>query len=309
MRPELRVNALVVLYDSSLSTSETIQFLFQADLAEIELQIVIWNNGPKLLDKNDVDIYLKKCKEKSIQSFIYQDTRNISLSKIYNFFINNHPTSGFYSIFDQDTLVSSTFFKKIKENKDYHVIIPLVYSPENVKKVRSPSYFNHNPFHHGEFNLGDCYGIGSCLTFSNHLASLIKLSGYTYFNENYAFYRVDTEFFTLIKKFKNLKGICVGEVYHHLSEKADPGKISQGKKLEIGYEKLLSRYYNRNKFFIKNILYCFKLKKTYQLNFFGLILLIKCAINKTHPRAYFNIANNITHDYSTQKNQYKQHMD
>ncbi|MBE5223318.1 hypothetical protein IG608_17950, partial [Pectobacterium sp. A113-S21-F16] len=295
----MKIHALVVMYNSSLFESETIQHLFKANVEQISLKIIVWNNGPHEFDKDDVFGFLGKCKDKKIDSDIYQDTRNISLSKIYNFFVDTYSDSEYFTIFDQDTLVSDDFFINIRNNKDCHVIIPLIFSPTEPDEIRSPSYFDHKPFHHGEFNLGDCYAVGSCLTFSNHLKNLIVANGEKCFDENYAFYRVDTQFFFHIKKFNYFKGICIGQIFHHLSEKDDPSKMNQFKKLEIGYDKLLSRIHNRRKSFLKNILYCVRLKCKYRINMRGFINLIRCAINKKHPRTMLHIEKNKKVSYSS----------
>ncbi|AOR63327.1 glycosyltransferase family 2 protein [Pectobacterium wasabiae] len=287
----MKIAAVVVLYNSKILNSETITNLFKSLKNDIELTIVIWNNGPSTLEKEDIQQYLERCKEQNIKSEIYQDCRNISLSMIYNFFIENNPDNDYYTIFDQDTLISKDFFKNIYDNKNYHVILPLIYSPNDETKIKSPSYPDHKPFHYGEFNLGDCYAIGSCISFSSHLVSLIKSTGTKCFDERYAFYRVDTEFFNNIKKFNSLKGICVGKTLHHLSEKDDPQKMHESKKLEVGYDKLLSRIYNRKKILLKNIIYCINLKIKYKISLLGFIKLIQCAITKKHPRTRFHIAN------------------
>lgn len=294
---QLNISAIVVLYNSALFSSETINTLFSTKRENINLTVVIWNNGPTELSPDEAQRYLNKCREHSISSAIYQDCRNISLSKIYNFFIDNYAESDYFSILDQDTLLSQDFFTNIYNNMDYHVVLPVIHTPDDSESIKSPSYFNHKPFQHGEFNLGDCYAIGSCLSFSSHLVSLIRSDNMTCFDERYAFYRVDTEFFVTIKKHNHLKGICIGNIIHHLSEKKDPSKMCEFKKLENGYDRLLSRIHNRNKPLLKNIFYCFKLKKEYHISTHGFIALIKCIISKKHPKTEIFIGNNKKPDY------------
>lgn len=288
---QLNISAIVVIYNSTLFTSETINKIFATARENINLTVAIWNNGPIELSQEEIQHYLDKCRKNNISSDIYQDCRNVGLSKIYNYFIDTYADSDFFCILDQDTLLSNDFFTNIYNNKHYHVVLPIIYTPDDANNIKSPSHFNHKPFHHGEFNLGDCYAIGSCLSFSSQLASLIKSDYVTCFDERYAFYRVDTEFFVRIKKYKNKKGICAGSIVHHLSEKKDSSKMSEFKKLENSYDRLLSRIYNRNKSLLKNIVYCLKLKHEYKMEFCSFVKLLKCAISKKHPRAQLQLIN------------------
>lgn len=286
----VRISTVIVLYNSAILDSDTINTLFQTYRENVKLTVTIWNNGPFDLSKNDISDFIVKCKEYDINCEIYQDCRNVSLSKIYNLFISTHPETDHYVILDQDTLLSTDFFTNIYNNQNYHVIVPLIYSPDDSINIKSPSYFNHKPFHHGVFNLGDCYAVGSCISFSSHLVSLMTAGNAKCFNECYAFYRVDTEFFSALKKHRSLQGICIGNITHDLSEKKNPEKMSEFKKVEVGYDKLLSRIYNRNKNTLQNIIYCLKLKKKYRIKLSGFIQLLQCAIKKKHPRAQFEIS-------------------
>ena len=79
----------------------TIKSILGSELNSIQLNMIIWNNGPTLLEENDIVNHLEASQKKGISSFIYQDIRNTSLSKIYNYFIQKL-NYDFFVIFDQD---------------------------------------------------------------------------------------------------------------------------------------------------------------------------------------------------------------
>lgn len=81
----MQLSILVILYNSTCQQSETLQSILGADLTQIDLKLIIWNNGPNLLDNIQLTNYLTQASEKGIAVTTYQDIRNLSLSKIYNF--------------------------------------------------------------------------------------------------------------------------------------------------------------------------------------------------------------------------------
>ena len=108
----MNITAIVILYNSLIKNSETIQSLLNTEKTDTNLNLIIWNNGPQQLDINECEEFKLKFNKLGVQLSIYEDTNNIALSKIYNFFINKE-NYDFFSILDQDSVLASDFFKNI----------------------------------------------------------------------------------------------------------------------------------------------------------------------------------------------------
>ncbi|WP_420892357.1 glycosyltransferase family 2 protein, partial [Pectobacterium actinidiae] len=182
------INAIVVIYNSALMESQTIKAIFNSNQKDIKLNIIIWNNGPNLLKKEDIDNYISECKTRKISTIIYQDIRNISLSKIYNLIIEKEPFD-FFAILDQDTKISTDFFSNILENKEYELICPAIYLENNNNQLDSPVYSNSlEIIPSGDFNANNMLTCGSGIAISHSLCEkVINKYGFM-FDEAYAFY-------------------------------------------------------------------------------------------------------------------------
>lgn len=82
----MNLSVIVILYGTAIQECTTINTLLKHINRPINLTIYVWNNGPVLLDEQDIVEFLNKATALGIKVEIYQDIRNVALSKIYNFF-------------------------------------------------------------------------------------------------------------------------------------------------------------------------------------------------------------------------------
>lgn len=295
------INVLTILYNCSLSDSVTVQSVLQTKLESVQLNMIIWNNGPSLLSEQDIDNFIKVCEGKNITASIYQDIRNLSLSKIYNHFIHQL-NYDFFVIFDQDSNVDTSFFQNIYNYNQYAIICPAIYPKQKIEKQCFPCDFEQReqvtPL--GEFSLSNTRTINSGTALSKSLIEKLFNKYHYVFDEKFAFYHTDHRLFDLIHdtpETAKLKGLCIGKMYHDMTCEVAYDKLSERARLEIAYAKMLMRMYRaRNpKFETKrNIVYAYKMKKKDNLNFKSFLKLLKCVITKEHPRSYASIDKNIT---------------
>lgn len=287
----MNITSIIILYNSKIKDSNTIESILNSNINGINLHTIIWNNGPTKLSFEEQQNYLDKFDKYNIQLSIYEDVRNISLSQIYNSFIDREKYD-FFSIFDQDSVLESDFFQNIKMSRDFDVIIPLIYSAGWRTKESSicfPVDIKTNRILQNEiFSLGEIESISSGLTLSYRLITHLKnIQGYV-FNAQYAFYAIDTSFFLDLKKLASLdcKGICIGKINHSLDfNLSDPEKVSPSRKLEMEYANVLNKIFYKNKTTVSVFFYLFRkfVRKEYSLPVF--IKLTKCLVTKKHPRS------------------------
>ena len=119
------------------------------------------------------------------------------------------------------------------------------------------------------------------------------------FDEKFAFYHTDHRLFDLINattETANLKGLCIGKMYHDMTCELSLEQLSERARLEIAYAKMLMRIYRANNpknQIRRNLFYAYKMKKKDHLNFNSFIKLLKCVITKEHPRSVVSIDKNI----------------
>lgn len=287
---KIKINAIIVLYNCNIEDSFTINSIFKTNLDGIDLKLLIWNNGNTLLDEKNTAKYLENCQREKISTEIYQDIRNLSLSKIYNYFIGKSDYN-FISIFDQDTVINHDFFQNIKNNIDYEIICPEVYlsNKENIKS--SPVYnkgkVNTDFVDIGDFSARSIFTCASGLTFSLAMIKKIKDKYGFVFDETYAFYWADHDLFERLSAFEFVKGMCIGKISHDMSGVGNEfKKMKEPTKLEHGYGQLLRRIYYDNKAgLLQNFIYAIKFSKKAKCSIKSSIKIIRCALFKSHPRS------------------------
>lgn len=297
------ISVVVILYNSKLIESETLQSILCADLPHnIMLTINIWNNGPMELAENDISLFLDESEKRKITINIRQDLRNIALSKVYNYFLSQ----GGYdliSIFDQDTNIEQSFFTNLLNYKHLDLILPLVYSNKD-KSVILPRYADQSNItgdkvlnEHGEVDLTKIFTINSGLTFTQSGRLTLENIKSPIFNENYAFYGIDTELFFRIREYcsntqnkRKINSGCYGKITHSLSSlEEEVYAVKQKRKLEERYAVILEQIYLYKKsrwcLFKKIIKQTLKHKMTliecYQM--------LWCIVFRKHPRSKFTI--------------------
>lgn len=287
----MNITAIVILYNSLIKNSETIQSLLNTEKTDTNLNLIIWNNGPQQLDINECEEFKLKFNKLGVQLSIYEDTNNIALSKIYNFFINKE-NYDFFSILDQDSVLASDFFKNILLNNNFDIIVPSIYSAGWRTKENSlcfPTYSQTEKLlDKNIFKMGEIESISSGLTLSHKLIDYLKSTRTHIFNEYYALYAIDTCFFIDLKSLSKttFKGLCIGKINHSLNfNLQDRTQISPSRKLEMEYSKVLNKLFYDNKNSINVFLYLLRrfVRKEYSLTIF--LNLFKCLVTRKHPRS------------------------
>lgn len=279
-----------MLYNCSIENSSTINSILNTIIDCTDVKLLIWNNGDNVLETEDINRYIHHCRKKNISTEIYQDVRNLSLSKIYNHFINRKDYD-FISIFDQDTHIEKYFLKNIKHNITHDLICPEVYllNKENVKN--SPVYnkekINTDFVESGDFNARAIFTCASGITFSSRLVKkVIDKYGFV-FDEKYAFYWADHDLFERLCAFDFIKGLCIGKISHDMSGVGnDFDKMKESAKLEHGYGQILRRIYHDNKSgLLQNFIYAMKYSVRSKCSIRASMKIIQCALLKVHPRS------------------------
>ncbi|KFA59435.1 hypothetical protein A9G48_06885 [Gilliamella sp. wkB18] len=296
----MRINVLTVLYNCALSDSETLRSILQTNLESIKLNMIVWNNGPNLLKEQDIKNYLELSQNKGITTSIYQDVRNLSLSKIYNHFINKLDYD-FFVIFDQDSNIDCSFFQNIYHNSHYAIVCPAIFPKQKIDKQCFPSDFEQREqvTPPGEFNLSNTRTINSGTALSKDLIDKLLDNHHYVFDEKFAFYHTDHRLFDLIHATPQtamLKGLCIGKMYHDMTCEISYNELSERARLEIAYAKMLMRMYrarNPKIEVLRNLFYAYKMKKKDKLSIKSFLKLLKCVITKEHPRSYASINKNV----------------
>lgn len=287
----MNITTIIILYNSSIEESSTIQSLLTSNITNINLKVIIWNNGPKPLIKDEYLKFKNIFDSYKIQLSIFENIHNIALSKIYNFFVTKKQFD-FFSILDQDSKLSSDFFQNIKNNSDYDVIVPAIYSSGWRTKENSlcfPIYHkSRDLFDKQIFEMGEIESISSGLTISKRLKDRLNENNNQIFNERYALYAIDTCFFIDLKSLSDsiYKGICLGKIDHSLDFKLqNPNKISSSRKLEMEYSKVLNKILYAKKSKLNVFLYLLRKLVKQKYSFYVFIKLVKCLIKHKHPRS------------------------
>lgn len=293
------ISVVVILYNSRLSDSETLQSILSANLLHsTALTINIWNNGPQKFNNEDIRLFLEKAK-KNISINLRQDCRNIALSKVYNYFLSQVGYD-FFTIFDQDTKIDINFFDNLMNYKHLDVIFPLVYSIKD-NCIIFPRYADQYNIvgtkafeEEGKQDMDKVFTINSGLTLTPSGQSVLEKIKYPIFNENFAFYGIDTELFFYIREYckqrGGIKAGCHGRIIHSLSSlEEEEFVVKQKRKLEEHYAVALEQIYlyKKNRWRLCKKVFRSMLKK--KMTMIDSYRVIKCILFKQHPRCKFSI--------------------
>ncbi|MFD1259804.1 glycosyltransferase family 2 protein [Entomomonas asaccharolytica] len=291
----MQLSILVVLYNSSCQQSETLQSILQADLTQIDLKLIIWNNGPHLLDNTQLANYLTQASDKGIAVNTYQDIRNLSLSKIYNFILQQQDADFFIPL-DQDTQLTKDFFNTIAQHRDLDLILPIVYAEGQDNLVKFP--FNTKTkqpiLEQQQVDARTITSVTSAMAISKRLVDLFKQHKLTVFDESFAFYGVDTAFFYnihQIAKQHTLSCGCFGRIEHSLSTYVQENKqASYRRSIEFLYYAILYRLNYKNKSRFSMLFFLLpRLLKGRIKDLTSLKNVLYCITYKKHPRASLTI--------------------
>lgn len=286
--------------------SETLQSITQCHLENIKLTINIWNNGPTLLDESDIQKFLAVCVSKNIKVRVYQDTRNVALSKIYNFIAKKN-TYDFISILDQDSVLPADFMQNIYQHRDMDIITPRIITEKNGKSVQAYPHVYGNTktmIEEGEAKVRVDSVMSGIVLSVNMIRKIVSFRGYA-FEERLAFYGIDTDLFRTINLMLDdgilIKIYCVNNVHHSFAIFNPEEAKSTFRQMEIFYLKFFIRHAYSKKSTLSTLWICIRdflrsknsLEKTKNL--------IKFTLDGAHPRSRFEIMSDTlpTHESNT----------
>lgn len=236
------ISILVVLYGKEIEDSKTLYSLAKNSV-KTDMDITIFNNGPSKISRESC--LLKELSRKFQNIHISETIENKPLSTIYNYFLDSKPDSDFYTILDDDSIVTDGFIEAI-DNGDYDILAPKIISADN-DKLYYPTISGEPISLCGEVDISNFMSIGSGLTLSKKTVILFKKYFNKVFDENFALYGIDTSFFLRARRMnakfnEDIKTVCLGELRHSLSRVKGP--ISNWRRKERLYDlALTARYY------------------------------------------------------------------
>ncbi|MEQ9880617.1 hypothetical protein ABRP83_00235 [Pectobacterium brasiliense] len=295
----MNINALVISYNSPIADSPTLQSLLKVDSKNIKLTIHIWNNGPNLFEEHDVIKYIRECNEKEIDIYIYQDTRNISLAKIYNYIISKK-NFDFIAILDQDSTINSDYMENIIKNHNYDLIFPRIITGKGDVLTQSHPHSSKDKnilINEGPVS-SSMSSITSGLVLSKKLISKMeKYRGYV-FEEKLGFYGIDVDFFIIINRMIEEKipinAYCIGSINHSLSFDDEIEVKKPFRYIEMLYFKIFFRKNHQKKNILTTLWICLREILRGKMNIYNATSLLLFIFTNTHPRSKFNIKKHVT---------------
>ncbi|RYC38026.1 hypothetical protein DEH81_19650 [Pectobacterium zantedeschiae] len=291
----MNMTAVVILYNTYLLESETLQSILINKLHNINLTLKIWNNGPNYLEEEDINKFFSFCSKSGINVDIFQDKRNVSLSKIYNLFINEK-NYDYITILDQDSTLPEDFFAKIFHGKKTDIIIPLIFSNINEIVAQTHPYRLYD----GEKIVTECSinqkieTVMSGITLSSNFTETIIKNWNSVFEERLGFYGIDSDFFKRLNEMESLSNIsvCCKNKIHHSFALLDPNQsMSEFRKMELFYFKIFSRIAYQKKGPISTLWVTLRDFIRMKNNFVTTYNLVMFVLRKRHPRSIIDIRN------------------
>ncbi|MEY8717071.1 hypothetical protein [Francisella philomiragia] len=245
---------IVVIYNQKIEDSATISSLMNIDLDLSKCRLVIWNNGPKIIDKKIQHT------EKFYSIDFFETLENISLAKIYNYLIELYDCQK-YIILDHDSTLSKEFMTDALKLESDYVGFPII---NDISPFVNRKFVNKKGLCKADDKV---LAISSGMVISKYAISNIRQAYSSIFDERFYLYGVDTSFcLRLIKSFE-IDKIKIIDGFDHSSSLLieESQQIKKFRKKERTYASaLICRYYYSKKytifFFIKNSL--FNLAKT-----------------------------------------------
>ena len=181
---------LVLLYGKEIIDSETLNSIKSLTIGNSLL--VIWNNGPELLNSNDVIEF----EQAGFDVKIIETIENLSISCIYNRFIKSYESDR-YILLDDDSCLNQHYLNDALAIDEDHIGVPMIYS----NKVLTGPKLNRKLCGKGDSitDKDKFFGIGSGLVIGKHIAEKMKHDHQQIFDERFYFYGVDSTFFFRVK--------------------------------------------------------------------------------------------------------------
>ncbi|MFP9228825.1 glycosyltransferase family 2 protein [Pectobacterium cacticida] len=300
----MNITSVVIIYNSQLRESDTLNSLLRCKLENINLNVCIWNNGPSLLTEDDAANFIWQCQEKGIRAKIYQDIRNLALSKIYNFFIKNESFE-FITILDQDSHLPTDYFTKISLHLDADIIVPIIIAEKNgVSSQTDPHFYGNINRMIGEGKVDmkiDSVMSGLALS-KKGIDKIISFRGYL-FEERLAFYGIDSDFFRTINiitdNHKILNIYCENKIYHSFAMFNPDNKNNSFRMMEMFYYKSYIRNEYQKKSKLSTIYIYLRDFIRGKMDFNRMKNMIIFTINNCHPRSRIIFDKQVTPSHKT----------
>lgn len=294
----MNITSVVILYNSKLEDSETLKSIKECRLGNINLEICIWNNGPQYLNENEIVNFLSIYKEKNIKVKIYQDIRNISLSKIYNFFIKKE-SYDFITILDQDSILPLNYYSNIACHSDTDIVAPKIIAEKNGIRVQTdPHLYGDCDIMIGE-GMADVKidSIMSGIALSQRaIDKIVAFRGYV-FEEKLAFYGIDSDLFRIVNIMSDaahpLNIYCANEIHHSFAIFNPVEAKSKTRLMEMFYFKFFIRNEYQKKSRASTLWVCFRDFIRGKNSFYRTKNLIIFTLRNIHPRSKLEIKEEI----------------
>lgn len=187
-----KISIIVVLYNCEIKNSQTLTSLIDADITVERSNLIIWNNGPKVLEDKKVEDFIALGFKVTVEETI----DNQSLAKIYNAFIHKYPAKH-YIILDDDSTLNPRYLKQTQTLEDVVIGYPMIVSSGKPcsPKINKSKLANDVALESVILKATDkVEAIGSGLIINDSLANKIKLHYGDIFDERFYIYGVDTTF-------------------------------------------------------------------------------------------------------------------
>jgi len=248
----MSLSILVVTYNCSLEESETVNALANSGLRFDGVRLCLWNNGPReIMPCRD---RLAALTEQGFAVSFQQTPGNAPLSRIYNYFIKNFPSTR-YAILDHDSNLSKEYLQYLLENEGTFLGMPIIQVDGVPQYPRVRRRFAAGPYARQDKVLS----IGSGLLISQEAVDCIQAEYGSVFDEHFALYGVDTTFFRRLNALGLAERLCAIPGFEHSLSRleAESAEMKHFRKVERSYNfGLMLRHYpsaKQRRTFIKEV--------------------------------------------------------
>ncbi|MFH6572544.1 glycosyltransferase family 2 protein [Aeromonas caviae] len=176
---------LILLYNKSISESETLLKLYKSSVDTTSVSLIVWNNGPSSISL-ELE-YLNQDRWGSVG--LIQTLDNKPLSYIYNQVIELYPAER-YVFLDDDSQLTETYLMAMASS-NAGVAVPAILSHGEYRSPTVSGKFNPGPYQVTD----KVIAIGSGIGVRHDIAQKIKNHYGDVFDSRFALYGVDTTFF------------------------------------------------------------------------------------------------------------------
>jgi len=276
---------LVVIYNQRLAEGATLVSL-ERSLPEALREhgsLVVWNNGPSLLEASDIEAFRSASRWKSIT--IENRTDNLPLSMVYNRIVQMDAER--FVFFDHDTEVTESYWQALESQPSLDVLAPRIWGQQvcHYPKQDKQAVSTEQPL--------DAQGlvtITSGMALSRRLLTALAEQEGKAFDERFALYGVDVSLFVRIQRLAQKHPVaagCYGDLQHSLSElEQESEQISVFRDLEKFYVAILLRLHYKGVSRLKVLRYMGRQllgKRRHLIRYTPSLL--RCLVHGKHPRA------------------------